>query len=513
MRKRKQGFRIAMLMAAGIAALMSGSVHADDFSYGTELEKIVAARGYCNMQPGHNFVTAYDANSKACWDQRAGVIGADQADLNNDGTSELLVYYAAPSDKQTSFLDANVPPTALYVDVYTNDGANAILKDTMMLGSDGNVNFQSIMVGIMDLGGRKFLHTEEFFNAYIATGNSTNYMWYGFDGNTLRPVRSVGKTDGGSSEIAYGIKKYTDEENYEKKIVWADDGYLMYNPDVTPMVDYETVPVGDAIRIGFSAISLPDAGTVTQPPAEYGMYPADESLKCSFPSYWNTNSFRQCFWYCCYGEGSYTERNMTVTLYDATGFNPDPGEEPSSLWGTNDSTETVHVDMPAAGSNASAEIRPEGGAEASTQPKFGTGTALPDGQTAEQPAGGSEYLFEDADRRYLTQADVSGLSAQAACYAKNEIYARRGRRFNSPELQQYFNSKSWYNGTIDPASFTGSQFNDYELKNIEILKNREFSLAPSGYQLDQPGYDINAVGTISLKGGQSAAGGDDVAVG
>ena len=112
---------------------------------------------------------------------------------------------------------------------------------------------------------------------------------------------------------------------------------------------------------------------------------------------------------------------------------------------------------------------------------------------------GSEYLFEDANQRYLTQADVNGLTAQAACYAKNEIYARRGRKFNSVELQEYFGSKSWYNGTIDPASFTGSQFNDYELKNIEILKNKEFSLASGGYLLDQPGYNINAVGTISRK--------------
>ena len=167
----------------------------------------------------------------------------------------------------------------------------------------------------------------------------------------------------------------------------------------------------------------------------------------------------------------------------------------------------MHVDVPSGGGGGAAAQAADQN-KADGQVHFGTGVALPDdgGNQQKTEEGnkqkteeGSEYLFEDANQRYLTQADVSGLTAQAACYAKNEIYARRGRKFNSVELQEYFGSKSWYNGTIDPASFTGSQFNDYELKNIEILKNKEFSLASGGYLLDQPGYNINAVGTISLK--------------
>ena len=506
MKKAKTGWKTVLLAACGMIIMTAGCVSADNFSYGTELDKIIGARGWCNMQPNHNFVSANNANTSACWDQRSGVIGADQVDLNNDGIDELLVYYAAPSTKQTSYLEVNIPPTELLVDVYTNDGTNAILKDTMSFGSDGNLNFMSLMVGIMDLGGRKFLHTEEFFNAYIATGNSTMYTWYAFDGNSLRPLRAVGKTDGGSSEIAYGVLKYKDAENYEKKIIWGDGEYLMYNPDVTPMVSNE-LPIGDAVRVGFSAISLPDAGTVSQPPAGYGFYPTNEALKYSFPSYWPTSSMLPSFWYCCYGEGSYSERNMTVTLFDGTGGNPDSGTEPSSLWGIKYTSDTVHVDVPSGGGGGAAAQAADQN-KADGQVHFGTGVALPDdgGNQQKTEEGnkqkteeGSEYLFEDANQRYLTQADVSGLTAQAACYAKNEIYARRGRKFNSVELQEYFGSKSWYNGTIDPASFTGSQFNDYELKNIEILKNKEFSLASGGYLLDQPGYNINAVGTISLK--------------
>lgn len=103
------------------------------------------------------------------------------------------------------------------------------------------------------------------------------------------------------------------------------------------------------------------------------------------------------------------------------------------------------------------------------------------------------YAIEGSDSRYLTREDVQNLTAQAACYAKNEIYARRGRMFKSKELQEFFGAKNWYNGTIPGDSFSDNVFNDYERKNIDLLAAREHELASNGYALDQPGYDIYAV--------------------
>ena len=60
----------------------------------------------------------------------------------------------------------------------------------------------------------------------------------------------------------------------------------------------------------------------------------------------------------------------------------------------------------------------------------------------------SEYIIPDSNSRYLTESDISGLSLQQLNYAKNEIYARRGRKFDSVELQEYFGSKSWYRGCL-----------------------------------------------------------------
>ena len=96
----------------------------------------------------------------------------------------------------------------------------------------------------------------------------------------------------------------------------------------------------------------------------------------------------------------------------------------------------------------------------------------------------SEYIIADSDSRYLTRSEVESLSLREINYAKNEIYARHGRRFKSNELQTWFDSKSWYNGTVDPANFNESVFNDYEIKNIKLLTDVEFSRAKNGYQLD-----------------------------
>ena len=98
----------------------------------------------------------------------------------------------------------------------------------------------------------------------------------------------------------------------------------------------------------------------------------------------------------------------------------------------------------------------------------------------------SDYIIPDSDSRYLSREEISRLSLQQINYAKNEIYARRGRLFNSVELQNYFNSKSWYYGSIAPADFDSVvTLNEYEIANASLLSEIEFSINPNGYPLDQ----------------------------
>ena len=86
----------------------------------------------------------------------------------------------------------------------------------------------------------------------------------------------------------------------------------------------------------------------------------------------------------------------------------------------------------------------------------------------------SDFVLPDSSTRYLSEADLYGLTADQLRIARNEMYARHGRMFNDEALQAYFNSKPWYYGTIAPNNFDEmAAFNDYEKQNLILIKERE----------------------------------------
>ena len=56
----------------------------------------------------------------------------------------------------------------------------------------------------------------------------------------------------------------------------------------------------------------------------------------------------------------------------------------------------------------------------------------------------SDYVFPDSSSVLLTENDLAGKSAWELTIGRNEICARHGYTFNRHDLQNYFNSKSWY---------------------------------------------------------------------
>lgn len=84
-----------------------------------------------------------------------------------------------------------------------------------------------------------------------------------------------------------------------------------------------------------------------------------------------------------------------------------------------------------------------------------------------------DYLLPDSSSRYLTESDLSVLSHRELCLARNEIFARHGRMFDTPEIRAYFESKSWYRGTIAPSQFRDSVLSEIEKANIEYIVNYE----------------------------------------
>ncbi len=82
---------------------------------------------------------------------------------------------------------------------------------------------------------------------------------------------------------------------------------------------------------------------------------------------------------------------------------------------------------------------------------------------------GPDYILPYSDTDDMEAAGIM-IFGDVARYAKNEIYARYGRKFNDRELQEYFNNRPWYNGTIEPDKFDESMLSDVEKKNVEYLK-------------------------------------------
>lgn len=92
----------------------------------------------------------------------------------------------------------------------------------------------------------------------------------------------------------------------------------------------------------------------------------------------------------------------------------------------------------------------------------------------------SEYILPDSNRKYYNMKDLKGLTAKEARLARNELFARHGRKFDDKELQKYFNSCSWYKGTIAPEYFYEEEFfNKYEIANRDLIIKYE---AKKGYR-------------------------------
>lgn len=85
--------------------------------------------------------------------------------------------------------------------------------------------------------------------------------------------------------------------------------------------------------------------------------------------------------------------------------------------------------------------------------------------------GDSEFLIPESSTKVLTAADLSGFSKEQLALARNEIYARHGRRFKNGTYQKYFEGKSWYKENPD-YKYNNDELNISELEN----KNAHFIL-------------------------------------
>lgn len=81
----------------------------------------------------------------------------------------------------------------------------------------------------------------------------------------------------------------------------------------------------------------------------------------------------------------------------------------------------------------------------------------------------SPFLIPHSDVSKVTSGDIENFSLNDIKIAKNEIYARHGYVFETENLQQYFDSQSWYEK--DPT-YQG-ELEDIEAYNVRYLENAE----------------------------------------
>ena len=110
----------------------------------------------------------------------------------------------------------------------------------------------------------------------------------------------------------------------------------------------------------------------------------------------------------------------------------------------------------------------------STQPNYQIQQSYSETQPEEMANDLSEaYLIPGSDSRYINYSDLFGFDDWECKLARNEIYARHGRRFNNADIQYYFDSQSWYHGTIDPEQFNEGILSAVERENVKIIKEYE----------------------------------------
>lgn len=168
-----------------------------------------------------------------------------------------------------------------------------------------------------------------------------------------------------------------------------------------------------------------------------------------------------------------------VTIENYTGWIPVNGSVIPTSAGSavTNSASSILIEQPVTETEKQTEPPTEEQTEPVTREFYKDGT--PD------PVDG--YILPNSSRQYLSESDLSNLTLKGLCYAKNEVYARYGRKFKSKELQEYFNSQPWYVGLYEPSDATDAKIvgmmNDCERHNKDILYKAESRLGM--YALDQ----------------------------
>jgi VWFA-related protein len=81
-----------------------------------------------------------------------------------------------------------------------------------------------------------------------------------------------------------------------------------------------------------------------------------------------------------------------------------------------------------------------------------------------------DYILDFTSTREVTESDLAGLSLAELRIARNEIFARHGRQFKDPLLNQWFYSKNWYLSI--PSKYSPADFDKYNPDPLSSVEQR-----------------------------------------
>ena len=104
---------------------------------------------------------------------------------------------------------------------------------------------------------------------------------------------------------------------------------------------------------------------------------------------------------------------------------------------------------------------------------FGPGGPLEAAPSGAPPSTGPKpavegMIFPDSSERLLAAAELEPLTRAQLRLARNEIYARRGRIFDSADLQDYFARQPWYRPVAREVALTR-----IERANVTLIQSVE----------------------------------------
>ena len=164
-----------------------------------------------------------------------------------------------------------------------------------------------------------------------------------------------------------------------------------------------------------------------------------------------------------YGFGSLESLYKSAVTANLSSFNHEDHVEESGI--NQDSANTP------SSQESSAETNSAVNSTSSTKESAATESSAQESSAASKisEAGNGGYILPDSDKRLIGREDLMNLSPEQCKIARNEIYARHGRKFKDAALQSYFDSCPWYSGRIEPDSFSDSYLSEVEKKNRDAI--------------------------------------------